>query len=151
MGKISKIAVAKKASKELKKTQTSGVHKIHTKPRFYRPKTRKTVSVSRSLKSIKNEVSRTDSESSKPDYTSLIIQPVSSDKNIQKMEKENTMVFLVSEKSTKSQIREAFSALYGCKVRSVNTLHTAKGKKKAYIRLQNDKAALNIASKIGIL
>ena len=151
MGKISKIAKAKKNASELKKPKTKGVHKIHTKPRFYRPKTRKTVSVSKTLGSIRNEICRTDSEASKPDYTSTIIQPVSSDKNIQKMEKENTMVFLVNEKSTKSQIREAFSSLYGCKVRSVNTLHTAKGKKKAYIRLQNDKDALNIASKIGIL
>ena len=44
--------------------------------------------------------------------------------------------------------------MYGVKVRKVNTLNVfgKKGKaKKAYIRLENDSEALNIASKIGIL
>ena len=151
MGKVSKIVKAKEVAKDLKQTQSKGVHKIRTKPRFFRPRTQKTPSVRKTLKSIQSEIKRKDVNSTKLDYTSIIIQPVSSDKNIQKMEKENTMVFLVGDKASKVQIKEAFTKLYGYKVRSVNTLNTSKGKKKAYIRLQNDKDAMNIASKIGIL
>ena len=42
--------------------------------------------------------------------------------------------------------------LYKLKVRKVGTMHTMdKVGKKAYIRLQNDGDALNLATKIGIL
>jgi large subunit ribosomal protein L23Ae len=151
MGKTSKITKAKQVARQVQAPTEKGKHKIRTKLRFYRPKTRKTVSVRHSLRSIKSELARKAPGAGKIDYHTVIVQPVSSDKNIQKMEKENTMTFLVAEHSTKGQIKEAFSKLYNVKVRKVNTLNTAHGKKKAYIRLQNDKDALNIASKIGIL
>ena len=70
------------------------------------------------------------------------------------MENDNTITFVVAQNANKAQIKEAFSKLYGVKVRKVNTLNVfgKKGKaKKAYIRLENDSEALNIASKIGIL
>lgn len=151
MAKVSKVTQAKETAKNLKNAQSKAVHKVYTKPRFFRPVTQKTKSVRKVLSNIQSELKRTDKNASKLDYNSIIIQPISSDKNIQKMEKENTMVFVVADRATKSQIKEAFTKLYNFKVRSVNTLNSAKGKKKAYIRLQNDKDALNVASKIGIL
>ena len=151
MGKASKITKAKQVAKQVQSPSDKATHKIRTKLRFYRPRTRKTPSARRSLGSIRGELTRTTPGIGKLDYHSVIIQPVSSDKNIQKMERENTMTFIVAEHATKGQIKEAFSKLFNVKVRRVNTLNTAKGKKKAYIRLQTDKDALNIASKIGIL
>ena len=149
MGKASKIVKAKQVAKSVKTPVQKATHKIRTKLRFYRPRTRKTLSVPRSLHSMRVELARKNNPGL--DYNAVIIQPVSSDKNIQKMERENTMTFLVGNKATKGQIKEAFTKLYNVRVRKVNTLNTAKGVKKAYIRLQNDKDALNIASKIGIL
>ena len=149
MGKASKIAKAKQVAKGVKAPVQKATHKIRTKLRFYRPRTRKTTSVPSTLHNMRVALARKGNTGL--DYNSVIIQPVSSDKNIQKMERENTMTFLVGSKATKGQIKEAFTKLYNVRVRKVNTLNTAKGTKKAYIRLQNDKDALNIASKIGIL
>ena len=41
---------------------------------------------------------------------------------MKKMEDENTMVFLCDSHANKRQIRNAFEAVYGAKVRRVNTL-----------------------------
>ena len=51
------------------------------------------------------------------------------------MEDEHTMVFMVKNDANKRLIKEAFQKLHGVKVRSINTLITPLGKKKAYIRL----------------
>jgi ribosomal protein L23 len=41
--------------------------------------------------------------------------------------------------------------MHGVKVRSINTLITPFGKKKAYIRLSQEDDPLNLANKIGII
>ena len=51
----------------------------------------------------------------------------------------------------KTQIKEAFKRLYNTKVRSINTMITPGGKKKAYIRLAADADSLSLANKIGII
>ena len=149
MGKASKLAKSKNVSKQLKEPVQKATHKIRTKLRFYRPKTQQTKSVLKVIKSLSSEIRRKNPE--KLEATNILIQPVSSDKNIQKMENQNTLTFLVSPDAKKVQIKQAVSKLFNVKVRKVNTLHTAKGKKKAFIRLANDNDALNVASKIGLL
>ena len=151
MVKTSQVKKAKTVAKELKQSSTKGVHKVYTKPRFYRPRTQKTVSVKKTLGNLRSEIRRTDKNYSRPDYRATLVTVLNSDKNVQKMEKENTLVFQVAEWANKSQIKEAFFKLYNTKARSVNTMFSCKGKKKAYIRLANDKEALNLASKIGVL
>lgn len=149
MGKAAKLAKSKNVSKHLKEPVQKASHKIRTKLRFYRPKTQQTKSAPVVLKSLRSEIRRKTPEQLDP--TSILIQPVSSDKNIQKMENQNTLTFLVHPDSKKPQIKEAVGKLYNVKVRKINTLQTSKGKKKAFIRLMNDNDALNIASKIGLL
>jgi large subunit ribosomal protein L23Ae len=51
----------------------------------------------------------------------------------------------------KTQIKEAFNRLYNTKVRSINTMITPGGKKKAYIRLSANADSLSLANKIGII
>ena len=149
MGKASKIAKGKQVARQVKAPTQKAVHKIHHKLRFYRPKTRTTKSSPRTLKSISGEIRRKEKQTL--DHNKILLQPISSDKNIHKMEKQNTLTFLVGENSNKSQIKAAFAKLFQTKVRSVNTLRTPEGQKKAFIRLTNDKEALSIASKIGLL
>lgn len=67
------------------------------------------------------------------------------------IEEFNTLVFICKNGSTKPLIKKAFEELYATKVRKVNTMITAKGKKKAYIKLKEEGEAANIASKIGII
>lgn len=149
MGKASKLAKTRTVTKQLKEPSQKATHKIRTKLRFYRPKTQQTKSAPKIIKSLSSEIARKAPQKLEP--TSILIQPVSSDKNIQKMENQNTLTFLVHPDAKKPQIKQAVSKLFNVKVRKVNTLHTAKGKKKAFIRLLNDNDALNIASKIGLL
>lgn len=149
MGKASKLAKSKNVSKQLKEPVQKASHKIRTKLRFYRPKTQQTKSAPKIIKSLQSEIRRKSPQ--RLEATSILIQPVSSDKNIQKMENQNTLTFLVHPEAKKVQIKQAIAKLFNVKVRKVNTLHTAKGKKKAFIRLMNDNDALNIASKIGLL
>ena len=149
MGKAAKLAKSRTVTKQLKEPVQKATHKIRTKLRFYRPKTRQTKSSPKIIKSLSSEIGRKAPQKLEP--TTILIQPVSSDKNIQKMENQNTLTFLVHPEAKKVQIKQAVSKLFNVKVRKVNTLHTAKGQKKAFIRLLNDNDALNIASKIGLL
>ena len=68
-----------------------------------------------------------------------------------KMEKENTMTFLVSSTANKIQIKSAFKRAYDAQVRSVNTVIRPDGQKKAFIRLAQGTEALKLANKIGIV
>lgn len=67
------------------------------------------------------------------------------------IEENNTLVFICDIKATKPMIKKACQELYGCKVRKVNTLITPKGRKKAYVKLQEEGEAVNVASKVGII
>ena len=149
MGKSSKIAKSKQVARQIKAPVQKATHKIRTKLRFYRPHTRSARPAARAIRNIGAEIRRKTKQTL--DHTKVLIQPLSSDKNVQKMEKQNTLTFQVAENSTKGQVRTAFSKLFKVKVRKVNTLRTPEGKKKAYIRLQGNKDALNIASNIGLL
>ena len=54
----------------------------------------------------------------------LIRQPVTTESAMHKIEKLNTLVFLVDMNATKPMIKKAFEKLYQVKVRKVNTLIT---------------------------
>merc|ERR1711976_616223 len=81
----------------------------------------------------------------------VILYPVTSDKNVQRMENENILTFIVALNANKSHIKKSFETLLSVKVRSVNTMIRPDGKKKAYIRLAQNHDSLKVASKIGIL
>ena len=149
MGKSSKIAKGKQVARQIKAPVQKAVHKVHKKLRFYRPATRSTKPTKKVLHNIGAEIRRKSKQGI--DAFKVLIQPISSDKNINKMEKQNTMTFQVSENASKGQIKTVFAKLFKVKVRKVNTLRTPDGRKKAFIRLQKDKDALNIASNIGLL
>lgn len=68
------------------------------------------------------------------------------------MEANNTLTFIVDIKATKPQIKEAVAEMYGSKVMRVNTLISFKHHaKKAFVRFTDAGAAVDIASKAGVL
>ncbi|RLE94997.1 MAG: 50S ribosomal protein L23 [Thermoprotei archaeon] len=85
------------------------------------------------------------------DYYSIIIRPLMTEKALTKIEKENTLVFIVHRKATKHQIRETVEKLFGVKVVKVNTLITPEGEKKAYVKLAPEYKAEEVASRLGLL
>ncbi len=81
----------------------------------------------------------------------IIIRPVITEKAIDKIEKENTLVFIVDIKATKHMIKRAVEEIFKVKVVKVNTLITPQGEKKAYVKLAKEYSAVDIASRLGIL
>merc|ERR1712183_227951 len=140
-------ATAKKTAAKVKKPVTKAVHKVYKKPRFFRPKTKGVKRAPKLMRSIRKTVGQYGNS----DPHKLILYPVTSDKNVQRMENENILTFIVALNANKSQIKKVFESLLTVKVRSVNTMIRPDGKKKAYIRLAPNHDSLKVASKIGIL
>jgi large subunit ribosomal protein L23 len=67
------------------------------------------------------------------------------------LETENKLIFIVSLRSRKGEIKRAVEELYDVKVEKVNTLITAQGTKKAFVKLHPDYKAVDVAIKLGIL
>ncbi len=81
----------------------------------------------------------------------VILYPLISEKAVQLINTQNTIVFIVEKKATKSQIRREVEELYNVKVKKVNTLITPDGKKKAYVKLAEGYDATEIAAKLGVI
>ena len=67
---------------------------------------------------------------------------------MQKIEDENTLVFLCDKRANKRQIRDAVKKLYNVQVFKINTLIRPDGEKKAYVRLMPDYEASDVAAKV---
>ena len=67
------------------------------------------------------------------------------------VEKENKLVFVVSSKASKHDVKRAIEELYEVKVDEVNTLITPQGLKKAFVKLEPEYKAADVAIKLGIL
>lgn len=67
------------------------------------------------------------------------------------IEDDNTIVFIVDVRANKPKIKAAVSKIYDIQAAKVNTLVRPDGQKKAYVRLNPDNDALDVASRIGII
>jgi ribosomal protein uL23 len=67
------------------------------------------------------------------------------------IEEENRLVFIVNIKANKVDVKKAVEELYEVKVSKVNTLITPRGRKKAFVKLETDYKAADVAIKLGIL
>ena len=85
------------------------------------------------------------------DSYKVIEQPITSETAMKKVEDGNILVFQVSMKANKYQIKKAVKELYEVDVLKVNTLVRPNGTKKAYVRLTADYDALDIANRIGYI
>lgn len=81
----------------------------------------------------------------------IIVAPHLSEKNINLVERENKLVFIVREKSTKKQIKWAVEKLFNVKVEKVNVVNDMKNRKKAFVKLKPEYSALDIATKLGMM
>jgi large subunit ribosomal protein L23 len=67
------------------------------------------------------------------------------------VERENKLVFIVSLKATKEDVKRAVEELYEVEVEKVNIVITPKGQKKAFVKLHPNYKATDVAIKLGIL
>lgn len=84
------------------------------------------------------------------DARSVLIQPYITEKTFNMIEKENKLIFIVREKSTKHLIREAMSVLYDVEVIDINTARTIRGKKAA-VRFRDPNGARDLATTLGLV
>jgi large subunit ribosomal protein L23 len=80
----------------------------------------------------------------------VIRYPLMTEDAVALIEAENKLTFVVDTKADKAKIRRAVEALYEVKVAKVNTMITSKGVKKAYVTLQPEYRASDIAIRLGI-
>jgi ribosomal protein L23 len=117
-----------------------------TSPKFRRLK-RSLLTIPRAPKYLRRSVSKVRTW----DRYSILESPCTSERFYKKMETENTIIFYVSPKATKTDIRRAFAEAFGVKPERVNTMNTILGRKKAYIKIPRTNEASEIANKIGLI
>lgn len=84
------------------------------------------------------------------DSYSIIVKPHLSEKSMNAIDQNNELTFVVLRTSNKTEIKNAFEDLFAVKVEHINTQITSTGKKLAYIKLQAEHSAEDIAVKMGI-
>ncbi len=85
------------------------------------------------------------------DPYNVILHPIITEVSSRILEAENKIVFAVSLKASKDDIKRAVEELYEVKVEKVNTAITSKGLKKAFVKLHPDYKAVDVAIKLGVL
>ncbi len=77
--------------------------------------------------------------------------PFVTEKAMVLLENQSKLQFLVTREATKDDISREIEKSFGQKVRSVRTLMNTHGQKKAIVSFENDKAAEEILSRLGIM
>ena len=77
--------------------------------------------------------------------------PFVTEKAMVLLENESKLQFLVDRKATKQDIKREIEKAFDQKVKSVHTLMSMHGEKKAVVSFENNKAAEEILSRLGIM
>jgi len=85
------------------------------------------------------------------DPREVILYPLMTESASIMVEKENKLVFVITLKATKNEVKRAVEELYEVKVDKVNVQITPNGEKKAFVKLHPDYKAADVAIKLGIL
>ena len=81
----------------------------------------------------------------------IIIYPHLTEKSMNMVELENKLVFIVNKKANKKKIKEAVEREFDVKVDCVKTEITTRGQKKAYVKINPEFSAADVASKLGMI
>lgn len=80
----------------------------------------------------------------------IIKHPLSTEKSIRLMNDQNKLVFVVSRKADKNDVKKAVEEMFKAKVEGVKTLVT-RGQKRAYVKFSQDTRAIDIATQLGFM
>lgn len=84
------------------------------------------------------------------DPYSIIVKPHLTEKSMNAIDQNNELTFVVIRTAHRSHIKSAFEELFAVKVERVNTQITSHGEKIAYIKLEPEHNAEDIAVKMGV-
>jgi large subunit ribosomal protein L23 len=85
------------------------------------------------------------------DPAEVIFYPLMTESASLMVEKDNKLIFIVNLKAGKNDVKRAVEQLYEVKVDKVNLLITPQGEKKAFVKLEPEYKASDVAIKLGIL
>jgi large subunit ribosomal protein L23 len=85
------------------------------------------------------------------DAHEVIFYPLMTESASLMVEKDNKLIFIVSLKAGKTDVKKAVEQLYEVKVAKITTLITPQGEKKAFVTLTPEFKASDVAIKLGIL
>ena len=77
--------------------------------------------------------------------------PFVTEKAMVLLENQSKLQFLVDREATKDDVKREIEKSFGQKVKSVRTLMNTHGQKKVIVSFENDKAAEEILSRLGIM
>jgi large subunit ribosomal protein L23 len=78
------------------------------------------------------------------------MKPVVTEKAVMLIEMQNTLLFELDKRMTKTEIKKEFEEIFNVKVEKVNTL-IKHNKKYAYIKLNKSNPAIDVATKLGLI
>ncbi|EJG06415.1 MAG: 50S ribosomal protein L23 [Methanofollis liminatans] len=81
----------------------------------------------------------------------VLRHPYVTEKAMMMLENENKVQVLVQKSASKDEIRREIEKTFDQKVASVRTMMTMKGQKKAVVSFENEKAAEEILSRLGVM
>ena len=81
----------------------------------------------------------------------VILYPLMTESASLMVEKDNKLLFAVNMKAGKKDIKQAVEQLYEVKVAKITVLITPQGTKKAFVKLNSEFKASDLAIKLGIL
>jgi large subunit ribosomal protein L23 len=85
------------------------------------------------------------------DPAEVIFYPLMTEAASLMVEKDNKLIFIVHLKAGKGDVKRAVEQLYEVKVDKVTMLITPQGEKKAFVKLEPEYKASDVAIKLGIL
>ena len=81
----------------------------------------------------------------------ILKYPFVTEKAMVLLENQSKLQFIVNRQATKISIKREMEKTFGQNVKSVRTLMNMHGEKKAIVSFENDKAAEEILSRLGIM
>ena len=81
----------------------------------------------------------------------VILYPLMTESASLMVEKDNKLIFMVNMNAGKNDVKQAVEQLYEVKVAKVTVLVTPQGTKKAFVKLDPEFKASDVAIKLGIL
>ncbi|NIO23275.1 MAG: 50S ribosomal protein L23 [Candidatus Aenigmarchaeota archaeon] len=97
------------------------------------------------VKEVKDEKTR------EKNVWDVLVHPHLAEKSMNMVEIENKLVFIVDRRADKKTIKEVIEKEFNVKVDSVRTEMTTRGQKKAYVKVNPEFSAADIASKFGMI
>jgi large subunit ribosomal protein L23 len=85
------------------------------------------------------------------DAKEVVFYPLMTESASLMVEKDNKLIFVVNQKSSKADVKRAVEELYAVEVVKVTVQLTPQGEKKAFVKLDSKFKASDVAIKLGIL